>query len=141
MMAKTYPMALVLAGLLAAVVTGPAAAADKAEKGSAPYVHVVIFYLKPEAPSGAVQEMIADAHELLAKIPSVRGVQAGRPAAQATPDLAQKDYQVGLVVLFDNYDGLKTYLDHPLHTKYVEKHGKHVEMKKLQIYDFINQQK
>jgi hypothetical protein len=66
-------------------------------------------------------------------------VKAGLPADKSTPKVAVTDYQVGLLVLFDNYDGLKTYLDHPLHTKYVEKHEKHIE--KVLVYDFLNQLK
>jgi mRNA-degrading endonuclease YafQ of YafQ-DinJ toxin-antitoxin module len=77
---------------------------------------------------------------MLAKIPSVRDLRIGRPAQKST-DAAKKDYQVGLLVLFDDYAGLQTYLDHPLHTKYVEKHLKHVDMDRLRIYDFVNQEK
>jgi len=115
-------------------------AADK-EKPAAPYVHVVIFHLKKDAPAKAAEEMIADAHQMLAKIPTVRELRVGRPAEKATPDFAKKDYQIGLVIFFDNYEGLKTYLDHELHQKYVEKHLKHVDEKNLGVYDFINQMK
>lgn len=104
-----------------------------------PYVHSVIFYVKKDAPKGTVSELISDCHKLLAKVPSVRGVWAGQPADKYTPKVTVTDYQVGLLVLFDNYDGLKTYLDHELHTQYVEKHGKHIE--KVLVYDFVNQTK
>ncbi|HXG11880.1 MAG TPA: Dabb family protein [Gemmataceae bacterium] len=113
----------------------------KAAPQTAPYVHVVIFHLKKDAPKGTAEALIADAYELLAKIPSVRGIQAGLPAEKATPTYAKKDYQVGLLVLFDNYEGLETYLNHPLHTQYVEKHLKHVDESKLQVYDFIKPKK
>jgi hypothetical protein len=113
--------------------------ADPAALSPAPFVHTVIFHLKKDAPEGAAQGLITDAHELLAKIPSVRALRIGRPAERATPDFAQKDYQVGLLVLFDDYEGLKTYLDHPLHQKYVEKHLKNVDAEKLLVYDFVNQ--
>src|SRR5262249_23217950 len=114
----------------------PASAADKAD---APYIHAVIFYLKKDAPKDEAKALIADATELLAKIPTVRGVKAGLPAEKSTPKFAVTDYQVGLLVFFDNFDGLKTYLDHPLHVKYVEKHEKHID--KVVVYDFINQLK
>ena len=52
---------------------------------------------------------------------------------------AVTDFSVGLLVLFDDYDGLQTYLDHPLHTEYLEKHGKYWE--KVPVYDFVNQKK
>lgn len=65
----------------------------------------------------------------------MKGIRIGHPAEKATPDVAVKDYQVGLLVLFDDYEGLKTYLDHPQHVKYVDKHLKHVD--KVLVYDFV----
>lgn len=125
--------ALALCGLW-----GPAPAADE-KQGDAPYVHTVIFYLKKDAPKDTAKAMIDDAFELLAKIPSVRGIKSGLPAAQSTPKFAVTDYQVGLVVLFDNYAGLDTYLKHPMHDKYVEKHMKYIE--KALVYDFVDKTK
>lgn len=132
-MKRLLLLSVLLSGLCAG---GETRAADKPE---APYVHAVIFYLKKDAPKDEAKALIADASELLAKIPTVRLVKAGVPADKATPKVAVTDYQVGLLVLFDNYDGLKTYLDHPLHTKYVEKHEKHID--KVLVYDFLNQVK
>jgi hypothetical protein len=131
---------------LAAAVPGTATtasvnAADQADKPAAPYVHVVVFHLKKDAPKDAVDGLIADAHSMLRKIPSVRDLRIGWPPETATPQFAQKDYQVGLVVLFDDAEGLKTYLDHPLHLQYVDKHLKHVATDKLLVYDFVNQKK
>jgi hypothetical protein len=114
----------------------PAVAADKTD---APFVHTVIFYLKKDAPKDATKGMIADATELLGKIPSVRSVKIGPPSEKTTPKVGVTDYQLGLLVLFDDAAGLKTYLDHPLHLKYVEKHEKHIE--KVLVYDFQNQSK
>lgn len=106
--------------------------ADKAEKGN--YVHAVIFYLKKDAPKGEADTLIADAHEMLDKIPSVRSLKIGPPAAKSTPKYAVTDYQVGLVCTFDDFDGLKAYLDNPQHLKLVEKHEKHLD--KVLVYDF-----
>jgi hypothetical protein len=104
-----------------------------------PYVHAVIFYLKKDAPKGEVEALIEDTHKLLAKIPTVRNLWVGRPAERATPDYAIKDFQVGLLVLFDDYNGLKAYLDHKLHQEYLDKHGKYWD--KVPVYDFVNQNK
>src|SRR5262249_46494264 len=106
----------------------------------APYVHTVFFTVKKDAPEGAADALIADAHELLEKIPSVREIRCGKPAEKSSPG-AQKSYSVGLVVLFDDYDGLKTYLDHELHLKYVERNLKNIDEKKLLVYDFFNPKK
>jgi Stress responsive A/B Barrel Domain len=107
----------------------------------APYVHTVIFHLKKDAPKDAAEGLIADAHELLAKIPTVRELRVGRPAKKGTPELANKDFAVALVIFFDDYDGLKTYIDHPKHKKYVERNVKNLDDQKLYIYDFENQKK
>ncbi len=118
-----------------------AGADEKKPAAKAPYVHTVIFYLKEDAPKGEAASLIADAHGMLAKIDTVREIRAGRPADKSTPKFAKKDYDVGLVIFFDDFDGLKTYLDHPMHQKYVEKHTKHIDAKKMQVYDFIDQAK
>jgi hypothetical protein len=104
--------------------------------GQPNYVHTVIFYLKKDAPAGAADGLIADAHKLLAKVPSVKVIRAGKPAEKATPNLAVKDYHVALLVLFDDYDGLKAYDEHPLHKEYVQKHIPHME--RVVVYDFVN---
>ena len=116
--------------------------ADKekpAAKGDASYVHAVIFYLKKDAPKGEADALVKDAFELLAKIPSVRSIKAGLPAEKSSPKFAVTDYQVGLLVLFDNYEGLKEYLEHPDHLKYVDRHMKHLD--KILAYDFIDRKK
>lgn len=115
----------------------PSAAEDK--RAAAPYVHTVIFHLKKDAPQDAATSAIADCHALLTKIPTVRELRVGRPAEKSTPDVSVKDYQFGLVVLFDDYDGLDKYLVHPKHVEFVNKHLKNVE--KVLVYDFINQPK
>jgi hypothetical protein len=85
--------------------------------------------------------MIADCHEMLGKIPSVRELRAGRPAEKGTPRLAKKDFNVALTILFDDYDGLMVYDQHELHKKFVEKHLPHVEIEKLLVYDYEDQAK
>jgi hypothetical protein len=122
---------------------GQARTADKAAGPAAvaPYVHAVFFRLKKDAPANEAEALIADAQEMLRAIPSVRDLRAGRPAEKSSEKFVQKDYDVGLVLLFDDYEGLKIYLEHPLHLKYVEKHLKHLDTEKLRVFDFINQKK
>lgn len=104
-----------------------------------PYVHAVVFYLKKDAPKNETEASIRDAHDLLAKIPSVRGLWVGRPAEKSTPKFAVTDYDFGLLVLFDDFGGLQTYLDHPLHSEYLDKHAKHWD--RVPVYDFVTQSK
>src|SRR5262245_16094396 len=107
--------------------------------GKAPYIHTVIFYLKKGTPKESISDLISDSHTMLAKIPSVKGVWAGRPAEKSTPKFAATDYDVGLLVLFENYEGLQEYIDHKLHTEFVEKHAKNFE--RVTVFDFLNQKK
>jgi hypothetical protein len=114
--------------------------AKPAKKAKAPFVHAVVFHLKKDAPKSEADALIADAHKMLAKIKSVRGLWAGRPAAkdQATP-ISKHDYDVGLLVLFDDADGLQEYLKDQLHLDFVKKHSKFLDEKKLTVFDFVNQ--
>jgi hypothetical protein len=130
---------LAAASLMIAIGAEKSQAAQPPKKGQPPYVHSVVFYLKKDTPPAKIQAMIADCHSILGKIPSVRGLWAGRPADKGTPDLAVKDYQLGLMVLFDDYDGLKAYLDNPTHLKFVETYAPTFE--KALVYDFQNQAK
>ncbi len=118
-----------------------AARAEGPEKGPSPYVHIVIFSLKKDAPKDEVDKTIADCQELLAKIPTVKSLRAGKPMKKETPDIAKKDYDLGLVILFDDAAGLDTYIKHPNHLKFVENHGKYFEVEKLQVFDFVNEKK
>lgn len=111
------------------------------KKGHAPYVHAVVFRMKKDAAKDAVEKAIADCHELLAKIPAVRSVRAGRPAAKGTPDVPKMEFDFALLVLVDDADGLEKYLKHPLHLQFVAKHGPAFDMEKLQVFDFLNQSK
>lgn len=131
------------AGIVAASLLSSARSEEKkVAKGGAkdaPYVHTVVFYMKKDAPEGALAAAIADTHALLTQIPSVRGLRAGKPAKMSTPDFAVKDYSFALLVLFDDFAGLKEYLDHPKHTEYVNRHVKSFE--KVIVYDFEDQKK
>jgi hypothetical protein len=135
-------VALAVAGCLLA---GAAvySAADKKDEASrkAPYVHTVIFTMKKDAPKEAEAELIADCHEMLAKIPSVRELRAGRPASKGTPELARKDFSVALTICFDDYDGLMAYDKHELHQKFVKKHLPNIQIDKLLVYDSEDQAK
>lgn len=144
MMRKVFLTAAVLMGFVCAwYVTAPAGAEQdkpkKAAKSKAPYVHAVAIYLKKDAPAETASGMIRDAHALLAKIPAVKGIWAGRPAEKNTPKFAVTDYQVGLLVLCDNHEGLTAYLEHELHLEYVKRYEKHLE--KVLVFDFLNQAK
>jgi predicted RNase H-like nuclease (RuvC/YqgF family) len=99
----------------------------------APFVHSVILKLKKEDDE-QVKTIAAEADKTLAKIPGVRAVWLGKPAEYGTPDLAQKDYQIGIVVLLDDADALLKFLDDPLHKQFNDKMGEYWE--RPVVYDF-----
>jgi hypothetical protein len=76
----------------------------------------------------------------LGKIKAVRSVKAGRPA-KGTEKISIKDYDVGLLIVVDDAEGLASYIKDPLHVEFVKKHGKHFEMKKLRVFDFVDVKK
>ncbi len=113
----------------------------EAGKAGAGYVHVVIFTLKKDAPANAVDDVIKDCHDMLAKISSVRSVKAGRPSKEVAEKVVKTDYDIGLVVLVDDFAGIEAYQKDPLHLAFVKKHGKYFDMKKLAVFDFVDAKK
>jgi hypothetical protein len=126
-------LALALAGIFLA---GAAVHSAAEKKVKAPYVHTVIFTLKADAPRDAAAELLADCHDLLARIGSVRELRAGPPAEKGTPKLAKKDFSVALTIFFDDHEGLMAYDKDELHQKFVKKHLPHIDLDKLLVYDY-----
>jgi hypothetical protein len=87
-------------------------------------VHFVVLKLKKDSPASEAQSVIDDTYKDLSKIKTVRGVWAGRPSKQGSPDFLFTDYTVALAFVFDDPAGLKKYLEDPIHVKFVEKHIK-----------------
>jgi hypothetical protein len=130
----------VLCSIAVAALAAPAARAEDKKDAGAPFVHTVIFYLKADVPSGVADELVADCHNMLGKIPTVRHLRAGKPS-EGSSGLTKKDYAVGLMILFDDAAGFKTYADHPDHKKLVQKYFKYFDPAKLVMYDFVDAKK
>jgi hypothetical protein len=140
MFRTSFRLAMLTIGVAILFSTIPAHSSDKDKsKSRAPLVHVVIVYLNQDAPADAADGLIADAQEMLAKIPSVREMTAGKPAPKT--GFAKTDYQVGLLLRFDDLEGLQAYEKHPQHQEFVKKHSKNVQLDKLTVFDFIDQNK
>lgn len=133
--------ALVLAGCSATHETCPKGSITmldtQSSSGSAKFVHCVFFNMKPGTPEAEIDSLIADAHMLLAKVPSVRKIDSGRRDARMTRDVNVTDYAVGLVVYFDDKAGHDLYSEHPLHMEYVNKHQEH--WASVRVFDFTAQ--
>ena len=117
---------IVLAGGLLAAVAGCA---------SPKYVHAVFFTCNPETSAGEIDALVADGHKLLAKVPSVRRIETGRRDLSAAREVNVIDYDVGLVVWFDDKAGYDEYEQHPTHRQYVDKHKPHWAT--VRVFDFI----
>jgi len=97
------------------------------------FVHIVLFWLKKDGAEEARQAMVADCHSMLAKIPTVRHIWAGR-AAMTDREVADTTYDVGLCVVFDESAAHDLYQDDPIHKEFIAKHG--ASWERLRVYDF-----
>src|SRR5262249_22369598 len=122
---------------VALIVAASAPAEDKKETGG--YVHVVLFKMKKGTTAKEVKEVVKDCHGMLGKIKGVRSVKVGRPDEKSKAKAVKKDYDLALLILVDDVDGLESYLKDELHVAFVKKHGKHFDMEKLRVFDFLNQ--
>lgn len=81
--------------------------------------HVVLMKPKPDLPADTRRAFATAFEHAVTVIPSVRGVQVGRRVRHGagyearTPDAAD----VVAFVMFDDLDGLRTYLAHPAHAE------------------------
>ena len=99
----------------------------------APFVHTVILKLK-KSDDDQVKKVQDEAGKTLAKIDGVRSIYVGKTAENGTPELAQKGYQLGVVVLLDDADSLQKFLDDSLHRQFMDKMGDYWE--RPVVYDF-----
>jgi hypothetical protein len=98
------------------------------------FVHVVLFWMKDDAPADAQAKLLADCKELLGKIPGLTAFDAGRPAM--TPrDVVDNTYAVGLLTAFPDKAGHDAYQTHPLHLQFIERNK--ANWKRVQVYDFV----
>lgn len=88
---------------------------------SASFVHVVLFKAKTGSPDAVAKSLIEDVRSLLTTIPTVKGLWVGRPGASNRP-IVDSNYDVGLMILFEDQKGMQTYLDSPQHTQFAKKH-------------------
>jgi TolA-binding protein len=98
------------------------------------YVHTVILRLKKGAPDREVKALLEGAPRALGKVAGVRGVWVGKPAAVAS-DKAQTDYQVGLVVLFDDEAAMRRFLNNADQKRFTE--GLKKSWETAAVYDFL----
>lgn len=112
----------VFAGILASACTTGAPAPAEARAVAAarmpgPLQHVVLVELTDKSEIAAMK---AESDRLLPQIPSVRGYVCGSPVDIGRGNVA-KDYDLGIVVQFDDVAGYRAYLEHPIHVELVQR--------------------
>ena len=98
------------------------------------FTHVVLFWLKKDSPADARRQLEDDCRSLLAKIPTIKFIDAGR-AAMTPREVVDNSYDVGLVTVFADKDGHDTYQSHELHLQFIARNKPHFE--RIQVYDFV----
>ena len=114
---------------------------ESAEAGklvAGPFVHVALYTFKADAPAGTAAEFTTEAEQCFRQIKAVRTFRIGKPATKATPKAFMVDprnnYDLGVILTFDNFDGMAQYGNHDRHNVLKKKYGKHFE--KIVAYDF-----
>lgn len=99
------------------------------------YVHCVFFTCKPGTSPEAMKAQVDDAYGLLRRVPTVRAVESGlRDSSVNRADLSVTDWDVALVVRFDDRAGYKAYETDPIHRQYVEDNRSIWD--KVRVFDF-----
>ena len=98
------------------------------------FVHMVFFYLKPDAQPGDADALMAGCREHLPKVPGILRLDVGKPAG--TPrDVVDNSYGVALVVEFADSAGHDVYEHHPDHLKFIDACKQY--WSRVQVYDAI----
>ena len=99
------------------------------------FVHVVFFWMKPDAPPAHREQLLADCLSFLSGIPGVVAFDAGRPAM--TPrEVVDNTYDVGLLTVFADKAAHDAYQVHPLHLQFIERNKANCD--RVKIYDFAS---
>lgn len=81
--------------------------------------HLVLFELKPELAAASRERFHDTLQAALDAIPSVRGVRLGRQVhlGAGYEPTSSEGYTYFALLEFDDADGLRAYLEHPLHAE------------------------
>ncbi len=100
---------------------------------SGPFCHVVLFKFKGNATPAQTADLLRDARDRLAPIPSVKGIWVGQPAPTSKMPNVDTNYDVGLCITFGDQKGLLFYNDHPGHADFI---GKYKDLVDVRVFDF-----
>lgn len=97
------------------------------------FVHAVYFWLKPET-TPAQHAQFLELANAMAKIPSVKHLWVGKPAATNRP-VIERSYSYALTVVLDDAAAEEAYQKDPIHDAFREKCGSF--WNKVVIYDAV----
>jgi hypothetical protein len=118
-MRLTTILTATLLGVLALIHTRGGDAAPT-EDSKPMIAHNVFFTLNDDSPE-AREKLVAECHKYLADIPGIEFYAAGRLAEQFDRPVNDRDFHVGLHVVFTNADTMQQYLVHPRHVEFVDR--------------------
>jgi len=117
-------------GLLGSVVSD-AMASTKPETIIA---HYVLFWLKKDLSPQKVKDFTGFFEELK-KVPTIKSLHYGAPAATTPREVVDNSFSYNLLVYFENMDDLNVYETHPIHLAAIEKYSKN--WTKVVVHDSV----
>ena len=93
--------------------------------------HSVYFSLNDNS-SAAIQAMVQDCHKYLSALPGIVFYSAGTCSDVARP-VSDRDYDVALVVVFQDRPALDAYSSAPKHVEFIGKHERN--WKTVRVFD------
>jgi hypothetical protein len=121
----------VFAAVLTATVTPPAAAADDPKNGPA-VAHMVFFTLKDHSKESR-ETFMASCRKYLTEHEGTRHFGLGTMAEDSDEPVSVKDWDVSVVIVFENKAAKDKYLVNPRHKQFAQENGSNFE--KVRVFD------
>lgn len=83
-------------------------------------VHYVLFWLREDL-TEEEEENFTDFFEELKRIPGIKSLSYGKPAATNPRPVVDNSFSYNLVVLFDSLKDVGVYENHPIHLEAIKK--------------------
>jgi hypothetical protein len=97
------------------------------------FTHVVLFWLKKDAPN-AKQQLLDDARRLLSTIPGMTFFDIGVPAGTDRP-VVDNTYDAALVTVFADSAGHDAYQVHAAHQEFIARNKPNFD--RIRVFDSI----
>ena len=98
-------------------------------------IHHVFFWLKNPDSKEDLEKLLTGLRTL-EKIPTIKKLHIGVPAATEKRDVIDSSYSASELMFFDDTAGQKVYQDHPIHQKFIQDCGHLWE--KVIVYDSMD---